>query len=247
MNRFCFSALAFLACTTALPIAARAQTSPNLLLNGDAEIGRCTDDKGAATTVPGWTVTQGYPTLFCKTAGGKPVSGNAAIWNGPYGPSTLIQMVEIPEQTGDVTYRLSGKFGSVGGKGTAALSAEFRDGAGKALGSSNSLTGTLPAGTRSIRVALRFTGKGGLADDLSLTVSAAVTPATLAPPKSEVPRFDHVFIIMMENTDYGQIIGNVTDAPYVNSLLSQGTLLRNFQANYHPSSLSGLTRSAGMV
>jgi hypothetical protein len=245
MYRFGFSALTFLACMTALPIVARAETSPNLLLNGDGEFGRCTDDKWAATTIPGWTVIQGYPTLYCKAVAGKHANGKAAIWNGPYSPSALIQTVALPALTGDVTYTLSGKFGAVGGKGIATLSAEFLDEAGKPVGSSTEPTGKLPAGTRAIRTLLRFTGKGGLADDLSLTVSAPMTPATLAPPKSEVPAFDHVFIVMMENTDYGQIIGNMADAPYVNSLLARGTALRNFQANYHPSDENYLAVAAG--
>jgi hypothetical protein len=60
-----------------------------------------------------------------------------------------------------------------------------------------------------------------------------------------VPQFDHVFIVMMENTDYGQIIGDTANAPYVNSLLSQGASLRNFQANYHPSDENYLAVAAG--
>jgi hypothetical protein len=252
MKRFCSSALAVLACSATLSIPVWAQAGPNLLLNGDAEIGHCTDDKWAMTTIPGWTVTEGYPTLFCRSAAGKRATGGAAIWSGPYGRSALTQTIQLRTPPGDVTYALSGRFGSVGGKGTGALTAEFLDDAGKAIGSPIEVNGKtreshggLPAGARSIQVALHFTGTGGLADDLSLTVSSPVTPATLAPPKSEVPPFDHVFIVMMENTDYGQIIGDTADAPYVNSLLAQGTSLRNFQANYHPSDENYLAVAAG--
>ena len=250
MNRFCCAAIAAVASCATVP--ALAENSPNLLLNGDAEFGRCTTDRAAATTIPGWTVTEGNPTLLCKSVAGKQASGQAAFWSGPYGGSVLAQTIALPTQTGDIAYILSGKFGATGGKGAATLTAEFLDGAGKPVGPPAELSqktgeahGNVPSGAQSIRATLRFTGKGGLADNLSLTLSALATPATLAPPKSEVPRFDHVFIIMMENTDYGQIIGDSPDAPYVNSLLGQGTSLRNYQANYHPSDENYLAVAAG--
>ncbi len=50
---------------------------------------------------------------------------------------------------------------------------------------------------------------------------------------------------MMENTDYGQIVGDTANAPYFNSLLAQGFLLRNIQANYHPSDENYLAVAGG--
>ena len=64
----------------------------------------------------------------------------------------------------------------------------------------------------------------GYADDLSLTLSAAVpTPALTAPPSS-VPGYDHVFVVYMENENYEDIIGNTSQAPYINSLASANTV-----------------------
>jgi hypothetical protein len=249
MNRFCCAAIAAVACCATIP--ALADNSANLLLNGDAEFGRCTTDRAAATTIPGWTVTVGNPTLLCLRAA--KAGGKSAVWSGPYGESALEQLVPLPaESPAEAAYTLSGKFGATGGKGQAELTAEFLDADGKGLGAPSTVTaksaeakGTLPLGTRVVRVTLRFTGKGGLADDLSLKILDTAASASLSPPKSEVPPFDHVFVIMMENTDYGQIVGDTVDAPYVNSLLAQGMSLRNYQANYHPSDENYLAMAAG--
>lgn len=66
-----------------------------------------------------------------------------------------------------------------------------------------------------------------------------------APPPARVPRFDHVFLVMMENTDYGQVIGDRRNAPYINSLAARGTLLANYQAVYHPSDQNYLAIAGG--
>ena len=54
--------------------------------------------------------------------------------------------------------------------------------------------------------------------------------------KSDIPHLDHVFLIMMENHGYQQVIGNPNE-PYLNSLISTGKV--NFATNYfavgHPS------------
>ena len=49
-----------------------------------------------------------------------------------------------------------------------------------------------------------------------------------------VPRLDHVFVIMMENHYYGQIIGN-TNAPFINQYSKQANLATNYWAVGHPS------------
>lgn len=65
------------------------------------------------------------------------------------------------------------------------------------------------------------------------------------PPPARVPRFDHVFLIMMENTDYRQVVGDEKNAPYINSLAARGTLLANYQAVYHPSDENYLAIAGG--
>src|SRR5437773_12398848 len=53
-------------------------------------------------------------------------------------------------------------------------------------------------------------------------------------PASNVPSFSHVFIIIMENQEYDQIIGDPA-APYFNSLAQQYGLATSYYAIRHPS------------
>jgi len=46
--------------------------------------------------------------------------------------------------------------------------------------------------------------------------------------------FSHVYLIVMENKGYGEIIGN-TNAPYINSLIAKYGLAANYKAVAHPS------------
>ena len=50
----------------------------------------------------------------------------------------------------------------------------------------------------------------------------------------KVPRLDHVFIIMMENHYYGQILGNA-NAPFITSYAASANLAKNYFAVGHPS------------
>ena len=51
---------------------------------------------------------------------------------------------------------------------------------------------------------------------------------------AQVPNFDHVFVIVMENQEYGNVIGN-SAAPYINSLAQQYGVATNDDAITHPS------------
>lgn len=66
---------------------------------------------------------------------------------------------------------------------------------------------------------------------LSTSVMLLSTSSISAQP---VPRPDHVVIVVEENHSFGQIIGE-SEAPYLNSLLEEGTLLTSFFALHHPS------------
>jgi len=85
----------------------------------------------------------------------------------------------------------------------------------------------------------------GYADNLSLTLSTPVKVRTLGAPISSVPAFDHVFMVMMENTDYAQVIGDTSNAPFINGLAARGTLLTNYNAVYHPSDENYLAIAGG--
>ena len=59
-----------------------------------------------------------------------------------------------------------------------------------------------------------------------------------------MPALDHVFVIVMENHAYGQIIGSPY-APYINGLLASGSLLTNYYAVAHPSLPNYLALTGG--
>jgi hypothetical protein len=48
-----------------------------------------------------------------------------------------------------------------------------------------------------------------------------------------VPAFDHVFLIVMENTSQSAI--NASNAPYITSLMSTYAYTKNYSTSYHPS------------
>ena len=58
------------------------------------------------------------------------------------------------------------------------------------------------------------------------------------------PEFDHVYLIVMENREYGSIVGN-PDAPYINSLIASYGLATNYDAIGHPSEPNYIALFAG--
>lgn len=260
------------------PPAAAATTSGNLIVNGDAEAGFCTDDWTAATTTPGWTVESGSPNVMCHTAGNfaypsSPAPGKAFFAPGSQGDGAMTQTADVSSAApaidgGGVTYNLSGWLGGwTGYGGYVAVSLQFRGTGGRQLGAAKlptvsaadrsdtteflarSTTGSVPAGTRSIQVQVQFlnsSSETGYLDNLSLTLSTPVTaPAPLAPPVSQVPGYDHVFTVMMENTDYSQIMNDPTDTPYIHNLMAQGATMTDYHGVYHPSDENYLAVAGG--
>ena len=70
------------------------------------------------------------------------------------------------------------------------------------------------------------------------TLSGAIFAAEGPIPRG-VPHLDHVFVIMMENHGYGQIVGN-PNAPFVNSYMNSANVAKNYFAVGHPSSTNYL-------
>jgi hypothetical protein len=65
--------------------------------------------------------------------------------------------------------------------------------------------------------------------------SASQTPtAILKPYQSGMPEFRHIYTIVMENKEYGSIVGSQA-APYLNSLIAQYGLATNYTGVAHPS------------
>ena len=68
-----------------------------------------------------------------------------------------------------------------------------------------------------------------------LTATVALLPSATASAAGAVPRFNHVVIVVMENKNYGDIIGRPDEAPYLNSLAAAGAVFSNSYAVTHPS------------
>ena len=63
---------------------------------------------------------------------------------------------------------------------------------------------------------------------------AAAASAQEGPVPKGVPKLDHVFVIMMENHGYSQIVGN-PQTPFANKLAKAGNTAKNYFAVAHPS------------
>ncbi|HEX6777739.1 MAG TPA: hypothetical protein VF099_06030 [Ktedonobacterales bacterium] len=186
-------------------------SSANLIVNPGAENGAADPDGGTpVTTIPGWTIAGGefdvvqyqassgnYPAV---TDPGPTDRGKNFFCGGPSDDvSTATQTIDVSKDalkldTGLVGYVLSGWLGGFSDQDdNAALSIQFEDASGKALGKaqigpvlaadrnnvtgflSRTTTGKAPKGTRKIVVTLTMTrvsgsANDGYADNLSLTL-----------------------------------------------------------------------------
>ena len=84
-----------------------------------------------------------------------------------------------------------------------------------------------------------------VADSVRFSVSAPVRRSVLTAPAAKVPPFQHVFLFYFENEDFGSVIGNTRQAPFLNSLLPHASLLSNFFAEEHPSDGNYLALAGG--
>jgi len=63
----------------------------------------------------------------------------------------------------------------------------------------------------------------------------AISEIPAVPLPVEMARFEHVFVVVEENQNYDEIIGNTNDLPYLNSLAQKYGVATNYYANTHPS------------
>ncbi len=69
---------------------------------------------------------------------------------------------------------------------------------------------------------------------LGLALASSVFAVEGKKPVQGIPHLDHVFVIMMENSSYTQIMNN-PNAPFINSLASTANLATNYFGIGHPS------------
>jgi len=74
--------------------------------------------------------------------------------------------------------------------------------------------------------------------------SHSAYPPPPAASTAAVPAFSHVFVIVMENHEYGSVIGSGA-APYINSLANSYGLAANYYGASHPSLPNYLALTAG--
>ncbi|MDH6125740.1 alkaline phosphatase family protein [Kitasatospora sp. GP82] len=95
----------------------------------------------------------------------------------------------------------------------------------------------------------RFAGLSAVAVAAAVVGSVALAPYSSAvaakPAASTVPAPAHVVVVMEENHSYDDIIGDTNDAPYINSLASQGALMTSSFGVSHPSEPNYMALFAG--
>ena len=65
------------------------------------------------------------------------------------------------------------------------------------------------------------------------------------PAIAQLPRPDHIVVVIEENKDVDDIIGKTADAPYLNQLAASGSLLTDSHGLHHPSQPNYLELFAG--
>jgi acid phosphatase len=80
---------------------------------------------------------------------------------------------------------------------------------------------------------------------VSATAGAFLLPASTASAGGTLPRFGHIVIVVMENKNFGAIIGRPDEAPYLNKLAAAGAVFSNSFAVGHPSQPNYLALFSG--
>jgi len=79
----------------------------------------------------------------------------------------------------------------------------------------------------------------------ALALALAFTVPQVVHVHAAGPAFSHIYEIMMENTNYDDVIGNTADAPYINSLAQTYSFAANYYGVTHPSEPNYVASIAG--
>jgi hypothetical protein len=74
-----------------------------------------------------------------------------------------------------------------------------------------------------------------LASETDVAGNTADASATFNVAAPGVPNYSHIVVVVEENKNYNEIIGNTSQALYLNQLAAGGALMTNFRATTHPS------------
>jgi hypothetical protein len=92
---------------------------------------------------------------------------------------------------------------------------------------------TRPSVTQSAPAATGPAATPAQPSPVATLVTAA--PAAGTAPAAKVPVFSHVMVIVLENHEYGFVVGNNSQMPILNRLAGENTLLTQYYAVGHPS------------
>jgi hypothetical protein len=79
---------------------------------------------------------------------------------------------------------------------------------------------------------------------IGLGLVPAGAPAAAMRTTGDLPRFSRVVVVILENHEYGQVLGN-PDAPFINALAESGGLAESYYGIMHPSLPNYLSLTGG--
>ncbi len=86
-----------------------------------------------------------------------------------------------------------------------------------------------------VLVSILLTGCSSLQSGVNTAATAAGTARAALPDAHEVPSFDHVILILLENRSYSAVIGSASQMLHLRELAQSHVLLTNYFAVSHPS------------
>jgi acid phosphatase len=128
------------------------------------------------------------------------------------------------------------------------LTATPKDASGAPLAGRVVTWATSDSGVARVSTTGLVTGRAAGSPTITATSEgkSGTSAITVTVPTSGGPRFNHVFIVVEENTDYPSVIGS-SSMPYLNGLAQQYGLATQYYANTHPSIGNYFMMTAGKI